>query len=355
MLREKRYATIFSDLKELTSHERSYANLRAAIQATNPPVIPYLGMYLSDLVFIEEGNPKKIGPYGLINYFKCRSISATIKKIQQYQQKGYCLTKVDAIQFKLKRQICISDESAMYEISNYHEPREGKEPGPKPRALEDFEAKKRALATPTTHQPPNDPSHSNYKDRLKGGATRPSLGLIKNPKHPEPQPSALSKEELQEANTNCDRICSESWKGDVTAVKALLGHPLAPFFVNLPNDRGQTALYCAARQGHVEVMLALLNCGFCNVNLQVGDHKSTSLHAAGFGGHAECLALLLCSGGDETITNKQGFNAKQEANIKVVDVFHYKERGWDTFCFNYPIVNQLKDPIKFTEKQILVY
>lgn len=53
-------------------------------------------MYLSDIVFIDEGNPKKIGH--LINYFKCRSISAAIKKIQQYQQKAPSFQKVSSIQ-----------------------------------------------------------------------------------------------------------------------------------------------------------------------------------------------------------------------------------------------------------------
>jgi hypothetical protein len=42
-MREKRYAQWIAEFKEITSHDRSYANLRAAIQVTNPPVIPYLG------------------------------------------------------------------------------------------------------------------------------------------------------------------------------------------------------------------------------------------------------------------------------------------------------------------------
>lgn len=55
-------------------------------------------MYLSDLVFIEEGNQKRLGPDKLINYYKCRLVSASIKKIQQYQQKGYAFEEVKAMQ-----------------------------------------------------------------------------------------------------------------------------------------------------------------------------------------------------------------------------------------------------------------
>jgi hypothetical protein len=37
----------------------------------------------------------------------------------------------------------------MYQISNYHEPREGKEPGPKPACLEQYENKRSELTRRT--------------------------------------------------------------------------------------------------------------------------------------------------------------------------------------------------------------
>jgi son of sevenless-like protein len=47
---------IFKDLEYLTDGGKNYANLRNAIKNVNPPVIPYLGMYLTDLLFLDEGN-----------------------------------------------------------------------------------------------------------------------------------------------------------------------------------------------------------------------------------------------------------------------------------------------------------
>jgi hypothetical protein len=48
---------IYSEIKELCDSKGNYKNLRAAVKSSNPPIIPYLGVYLSDCTFIEDGNP----------------------------------------------------------------------------------------------------------------------------------------------------------------------------------------------------------------------------------------------------------------------------------------------------------
>lgn len=49
-------------------------------------------------------------------------------------------------------------------------------------------------------------------------------------------------------------------------------------FVNRPNKRGQTALYCASRQGYKDIIVELLNLVGINVNVQVQEHGGTALH-----------------------------------------------------------------------------
>lgn len=84
---DKKYMTMFAECTKLGNSEKNYRILREAIAKIDPPVIPYLGMYLTDLTFTEEGNKDRIN--GLIHFYKCRLLSQTIKTIKQYQLKGY--------------------------------------------------------------------------------------------------------------------------------------------------------------------------------------------------------------------------------------------------------------------------
>jgi hypothetical protein len=124
---------ILDSIKEMCSNERSYKNVRDYLSNINPPCIPYLGMYLTDLTFIEEGNKDFYG--NLINFRKRRQTSETIRKVQQYQQTPYNLELVEFIQKKLKN-LKVFNENELYECSYYIEPRPGKErPAVKPEGL----------------------------------------------------------------------------------------------------------------------------------------------------------------------------------------------------------------------------
>ena len=51
--------------------------MRDAINRCDPPSIPYVGMYLTDLSFIEGGTPN-YSPDGLLNFSKMRMVSICV-------------------------------------------------------------------------------------------------------------------------------------------------------------------------------------------------------------------------------------------------------------------------------------
>jgi hypothetical protein len=80
-------ATI-DQLQNLVSTDSRFRNMRDAINRCDPPSIPYVGMYLTDLSFIEEGTPN-YSPEGLLNFSKMRMIAHVIREIQHLQNGVY--------------------------------------------------------------------------------------------------------------------------------------------------------------------------------------------------------------------------------------------------------------------------
>lgn len=114
-------------MDQLNSYEKifesdgSFANYRATLAASVPPVIPYLGIHQTDLTFIEEGNKDMHGH--LINFAKRRLIYQTIAALQNYQQTGYNLQPVRQIQ-DLIANLKPADTKDLFKVSLMREPRE---------------------------------------------------------------------------------------------------------------------------------------------------------------------------------------------------------------------------------------
>jgi len=108
----------------LTSGSGSFSSYRKQLHGANPPCVPYLGVYQSDLTFIGDGNPDKL-ENGYINFFKRRLVAEVIKEAQTYQQKPYNLVEVKSIMDWLRGQdVSNLDENTIYSVSLIIEPRE---------------------------------------------------------------------------------------------------------------------------------------------------------------------------------------------------------------------------------------
>uniref|UniRef100_A0AC11CH77 Ras protein specific guanine nucleotide releasing factor 1 n=1 Tax=Ovis aries TaxID=9940 RepID=A0AC11CH77_SHEEP len=113
---------LIDKLQKLVSSEGRFKNLREALKNCDPPCVPYLGMYLTDLAFIEEGTPNYTED-GLVNFSKMRMISHIIREIRQFQQTAYKIEHQAKVTQYLLDQSFVMDEESLYESSLRIEPK----------------------------------------------------------------------------------------------------------------------------------------------------------------------------------------------------------------------------------------
>jgi son of sevenless len=115
-------------LRRLMAPTRNYAKYRKAIQTSNPPCVPFLGCYLTDLTFLEDALPTRVSSQqNLINFSKMGKIAAVIQQVQQFQQTTYAFANVPEIsEFICDGWDATIDEEQMYQLSLQLEPRNDK-------------------------------------------------------------------------------------------------------------------------------------------------------------------------------------------------------------------------------------
>ena len=70
-LHSKRQQTL-EDMKKIASSERGFRKYKDKLRNVDPPCVPFLGMYMTWIVFIKDGNEDKIHgmPDNFINFKK---------------------------------------------------------------------------------------------------------------------------------------------------------------------------------------------------------------------------------------------------------------------------------------------
>eukprot|EP01001_Neometanema_parovale_P001845 NODE_1218_length_1830_cov_91.961336_g1156_i0.p1 GENE.NODE_1218_length_1830_cov_91.961336_g1156_i0~~NODE_1218_length_1830_cov_91.961336_g1156_i0.p1 ORF type:complete len:541 (+),score=82.36 NODE_1218_length_1830_cov_91.961336_g1156_i0:59-1681(+) len=120
--------------------------------------------------------------------------------------------------------------------------------------------------------------------------------------------------DLEVASPSELKLFQAVWDGDITTIQANAG--------NLPllkvNQRRQTLLYCAARQGWLDIVVLLVGLSGQNINQVEGSGGSTALHGAAFSAHCCVVDFLLDHGADPTLRNKYGLLAVEEAESELV-------------------------------------
>jgi hypothetical protein len=110
----------FDELQALISQDNNFRTFRNAIINLKPPCIPYIGVFLTDLTFIEDGNPDILN--NKLNFIKRRKLAMLIRDLQTYQQTPYELHEVAELQIPLQA-IKPPSEEELYKESLVREPR----------------------------------------------------------------------------------------------------------------------------------------------------------------------------------------------------------------------------------------
>ena len=101
--------------------DKNFSKMRSELQQQSFNVIPYLGAFQRDLVYLEE-SPTFRGDH--INLQKLRSISAVILNCVQYQNSSYnWFQEIPVVQKIIQNYECLTEEQA-HEVSLKLEPRE---------------------------------------------------------------------------------------------------------------------------------------------------------------------------------------------------------------------------------------
>ncbi|KAI7872904.1 ras guanine nucleotide exchange factor domain-containing protein [Spinellus fusiger] len=121
-----RVMQILISIRRLMGANRNFTEYRDIIHRVNLPCLPFLGIYLQDLTFIEDGNSNYLKKTdNMINFSKRMKTAEVIRELQQYQSTPYLLQAVPDIQEFITTHLQSSrDEETLYNLSLLLEPRE---------------------------------------------------------------------------------------------------------------------------------------------------------------------------------------------------------------------------------------
>ncbi|EGF99895.1 uncharacterized protein MELLADRAFT_75860 [Melampsora larici-populina 98AG31] len=118
--------SVLSDLGTLMSPTKNYIAYRDMMKTISPPCVPFIGVYLTDLTFIGDGNPDNLKekPHQ-INFDKRRKSAEVMIEMQSIQSMPYHLISVQSILDFLKISFeNLPNEKGLYSMSLGIEPRE---------------------------------------------------------------------------------------------------------------------------------------------------------------------------------------------------------------------------------------
>ncbi|KAG9040495.1 hypothetical protein FS837_000553 [Tulasnella sp. UAMH 9824] len=105
---------------------RNFKGYRQLLATIAPPCIPFLGVYLTTLTFIQDGNKDMLNKENnMINFGKRQKAAEVIREIKTYQSRPYNLTELPNVQDLIQNSLArVENSPDFWELSMQLEPRE---------------------------------------------------------------------------------------------------------------------------------------------------------------------------------------------------------------------------------------
>lgn len=117
---DKKLLAEFAKWETTLGPNQSYKLYRELLDEAALPCIPYVGAHLTDLVFIEDGNPDQKD--GKINFAKRKQVYQSMRLLERYQTSSYEFDVVEPC-FALVGAFSYIEENELFQLSLLLEPR----------------------------------------------------------------------------------------------------------------------------------------------------------------------------------------------------------------------------------------